>query len=408
MGRLTSPGKVRDAMSLLIAGGLQSGIGFGANIFLARQLDSTRFGQVAVLLATIGLIAGVLSPRFDALIIRAKATGDPGELERQLDDYVAAGMVFGLSVVPLQLIVLFWQDSLGPWSLCLCVATLLSTWAGLVVARYEREGAYSRIASLELAAVAMPHAVAVGMVLVDAALPALLVRELLRGLAIAVMAWVLVPRASRRIRVPGIRRLRDSVARAVPFWLDGGITMGMEHIAPLVARRIGGDALAGQFSIARQLAYIPAILVRPLVTRAMTNWSARIDSAAERVRMVGSVRRFLLLLLLPAGLVTGFGGEFLVSWVYGEEWRLAGVLLSWMAPGIVFFSFAELVRSQFYANYKSEILRFKSLQAGVWALVLLGSWYVTRDGKALAVAFSAMWIVSSLYGERRIAALERG
>lgn len=318
--------------------------GFGVQIVLMRMLMPDDFGRFAMLLAGCGLVQAILSLRLNVLIIRLP------EGDEETAGLYQAALVWETAACVI--IATLWVLSAGlmSWSvLILLTALTLGQWVNQAVAFYERKMDYARISVIETGSQLTGHMVALIGIVAGAGALSLYLRELAVVIC-KLVAFSAIGALPHPIwRRPSRAALVTLWTHARGIWSEGILEGAFARLVILASSGLTGLHGTGLFAQSQRLAMLPHQFLSPIISRMSTNMFSRSNNPADRNRLAISMAISATVLITPAITVTWFWAPDLVPWLFGENWREAGVLLKAMVGVILFLSLFDLLRAFCYA-----------------------------------------------------------
>lgn len=190
---------------------------------------------------------------------------------------------------------------------------------------------------------------------------------------------------------PYLRRCIDKVhihVADIRQHLMPNILMFMPVIAVSVYR-ILDKIMLGMFSTHEDLGYfenaekiinVPTVIVAALGTvmlpRVTTLISEKKDSEVIRYRDIS----VMIVTIFSVGALFGFLGvsEPLTVWMYGESFRMSGVIMQYLAFTLVFLGIGDVIRSQYLIPYKYDRIYIVSAFLGAFVNIVLNLVLIPR------------------------------
>ncbi len=358
--------------ALLMGGGLaQALIGLAGQIVLMRLLLPADFGEFALTFAAVSLVAVITSPRLGVLAIRARESEYTEAFRHRLNSAMAIEAGALLAVMAAWLIL---AGLAAPWSFVAAATVALGHWLGSVTCFFERSLPYRRLAAIETGSQAVGHVVGIGLAWAGAGVASLFLREaVFVVLRVALLAGIgAIPRwPLRRVTFAEWKAiLKDA---RVP-WLDGVVDGGFQRLTILAAGALTGVHGAGLFLQAQRLAMVPHQILSPVAVRLAGNIFSRIESGDDSRRAFGRIALVIGAPLAAAAVGAWVLANPVVPWVFGENWREAGPVLSAMSGVVLGFSLFELGRAYCVSQRRhalmiaGRLVQYTTFAAGCLAL----------------------------------------
>lgn len=151
----------------------------------------------------------------------------------------------------------------------------------------------------------------------------------------AVTYWIQFRRISGDFRGISLEEMKSALYRYIDFFrisLWTNLLSKVSYIIPiLLAERLYASAITGQLDLGRQLLALPLSLITVGLAQVMLQQlSIKVNDNQSIIPLIKKV--FLILfgmsLLMTLGMM--IFGESLFVFIFGEEWRLGGILASWL------------------------------------------------------------------------------
>ena len=390
MGPLRFTGAVRAVATLAAGGVAAQAVVFLARPVLTRLYTPEAWGAVSVFVALAGAIATLATLRYEdavplperdetardvlALVLACAAVGAGvaalllAPRKEIVDALGVAPLASSLPLVPAVALLYAWGNGAQAW---LGRAHL---WRAVAVAI----GAQSVVTvAVQLSA---PEAGAEGLVLGVAAGSA--------AFALVGVGRALARGALRGVTASGVaraaRRYRRFPALGLPASALGQVGA---RLPPLALGAAFGAGVVGQVGLATMAVLVPLAFVSDAVGQVFGVRAAE----AYREGALGPLARRtlgrLLAFVLPAVGAAALLGPELFAWVFGDEWRSAGVYARSLAPWLALAAVAPpLTRAFDAAERQDREVWAGALSAGGVALGLaVGAWLGTPGAAALAL-----------------------
>lgn len=389
---------LRGGAYLLSGTAVQAVVAFAANLVLARALQPSDFGRFAVVQALAGLVLAVISLRVNVLINRTPEGAMTDERRGLLMSVIALETIAAALII-LGLVTM--GGSVEPWDYALVASILLGHWLGFERSMIERLQQFRRVAVIETTAQVGGHILAVGLVLAGIGPAALYLRELFGALAMAAMLRMVGERSVVHFHFPTLAQWRQVFGAARGVWLDSMLENCFQRLTVLVAGAIGGQSGAGLLFQAQRLAIVPQQVFQSVFARSMGVWFCQTDNHNARVRLRRQVARWVIPLLLLAGVADVALADPVVPWLFGEQWRPVVPILVWLAGVVIFLPLFELLRVDAISTRRIRLLLLARVgQYVAFSLPLLPFLWreveLTQLGAALSLSFIAAFGILAL------------
>lgn len=329
----------RRSLARLVTGTISSqAVQLGSSLILSRLYSPTTFGAFASILAIATVLAALMTFSYPAAIPLAKSHSD-GRVLAWLAMFLASCVAVG-SAIALTYLALSGSTLLGYRISWFGVAFIPLTALSLAMVSTlqllsARLGMYSRIARATVTG-ALGQAGSQVLLGVLGAGAAGLNTGFLAGRLLNLR--VLAHRSG--LGRPPTKSMMQSVGRAnsaMPRWLMPTVVlnlMGTTAIAPWIAH-LFGVSTAGAFALAMQMLSVPAALLGQSVGAVLFPKFAHHDrEGGIDPLQVKRYARSLGVIALPAFLPVFMVGPQLFSFVFGEDWVVAGEIAAVLAPWI--------------------------------------------------------------------------
>lgn len=397
--------------SLMVGGGTVAAqlIAFAFVPLITRIYTPEQFGVNNVFLSVLTMLAPVAALRYPMAIVIAKTEADVDGIKR-------VSIVVGALVAVLALaLLLIWTESisaalgleqLGALVILVPVALFFTVLQERIDYQSMRLGAFRAMAATTtVQAAATNVARVVGGLVTPAASVLVVISTLAPGLHTLLLRIGIKGKLKQRVEVPDeasaggllatARRYGDFAYYRAPTDLLASVSQALPVV---LLSTLFSPAIAGLYGLARSVLNIPSVLVGRAVGHVLYARYAEMARAGTPIAPL-TTKATLTLVLFP-GLVILLGGLFappIFDFVFGADWREAGVFAAWMSLWIVFtignvpvFRAIPVIRRQ----RASLIWSFVSLLLRTGAILGAYQWFETAI--ACVAAFSLMSVVTNL------------
>jgi PST family polysaccharide transporter len=381
-------------------------LGLGSTAILARLLDPTQFGYVAMALSALNLLVvfrdfGLTSAAIQRENLSIK--------ERDALFWMNAGIVILVSLVAVSgapLVAAFYgQAEVTPLMQWAAVGFLVTGLGAQHVAILRRRIALGRVFIAEIGGLLAGTACSIAIAFYYRTAMSIVFGTLVQG-AVTTLAYFLLdpwyPKWDRTIKSE-LHLLKFGSNVAV-FNILNYLTNNIGLI--LIGYRHGASA-SGQYNRAQSLYYLPvSFIVMPYMQVQFPMMCKEAsDPVLIRRRYLGLIR-LTSILFTPAALVLPFVSNDLVNVVLGPQWQEAGTILAWFAPAM-----GALGLIGPFGFYMMALARVSELRWwGVGDLIIRGGGAVigsflygavgTAAGFSLATLLVATPIIVAICGRR--------
>lgn len=375
-----SPPLLAHGIALTAGTVVQALAGLGTQIMLMRLLLPEDFGRFAVVFAGCGLVQTILSLRLNVLIIRLP------EQDHQTAALYQAALVW--ETVAAALVTLVWlllADLLSLPVLTLVAALTIGQWVNQALAFYERRMDYRRITLVETGSQLAGHAIALALVFSGAGSLSLYLREL-AAICCRLAGFAAIGALPRPVwRRPTLADWPTLWQHSRGIWSEGLLEGAFARLIILISGGLAGLHGAGLFAQSQRLAMLPHQFLSPVISRMSITLFSRTDQIAKRNQLLLRLGLGTALLMLPGIAVIWLWAPLLVPWLFGDNWREAGLVLRAMIGLVLFLSLFDLLRSFCYAHgWVRPILWGRAAQIAAFVLPTM----VLGFGDTLGLAWS--------------------
>jgi O-antigen/teichoic acid export membrane protein len=335
----------RDTLVLAAGLALAQLVTLGVMPLWSRQYGVDDFAALGVWMSVVAVVSTALLLRFDTCIVIAKTEAEALGLLR-----LCLGLALGggaLLAAVAWMLPAAWRAALGlqpldGWLPLAVLGGALAAALAALLAWANRRRAYLQMTG---ARIVLALGAALGGTLLGAygVAGGLLWGQLAGGVvglaALLVLLSSLLPLKGLEGADPGPRVSATEAARRHPqapryLWPAALLDTITQQLPMLLAVAWFSAAVAGPFSLAWRVLAVPVLMVAGAAGTVFYERFARLaaqDPAAARMLLLRTWRVFALIGLLPTlGLL--LAGEPLFAWVFGAEWRSAGLLAAVLAP----------------------------------------------------------------------------
>jgi O-antigen/teichoic acid export membrane protein len=372
-------------------------ITFASMVVLARLLDPTAFGLVAVAWSVLALLQEMQDSGLAAALVYRRT-----DIQRAAGSALAFAPVvslvlFGIGFAVAPLLARFVGDSAATDVIRALLALLLIRSFGIAPwAIFERGLDYKARARVDLTTAGTQAGVAIGLAAAGAGVWSLVVGQLAGSAAGVAVAWLLVPwRPS--VRDADLRVLREllrygrwvSSVRAVNI-----VNRSLDNV--VIARLLGTTSL-GVYAFAFRMADLPVSLVGAILGRVMFPVYSMLQSDLASIRRIylENLQR-VALVLLPIVVVLMVDAEPIVLALFGDKWRAAITPLQILAAWALVRAFVSPSGPVFDGMGKPHLaLYFQIAGMGILLtllLVLVPRFDLNGAAAAQAIAVTAVGV----------------
>jgi lipopolysaccharide exporter len=351
LNRVLPTGRFRRGVAVLVGGtALGQGLIVLASPILSRLYVPSDMGLMGLYVAFSGFASVAVSLRYETAIVSCKDSKEAAHLVL-VCAILAIPMSFGLSGV-LYFVIVFSVLGFGvlsPYAAALAFPSSLFI-ATFLILRYWfiRDESFVTISRVLVSQNGARAAAQIGLGLTKLGWIGLLLGDLVgRGLGINLMlrsSWRAITQELFPLQFPPLlyvlKRYRKFPIYSLPSSLVDALALNLP--IPLIAQLYGPQE-AGYFTLVQRVLMVPLVLVGSSVA---DTFHARISSYSRE-----TPRQVVPFFLRTAGVLLAFGvgpgvllmmfGQAVFSWVFGEEWATAGLLVTAMVP----LALAQLVVS---------------------------------------------------------------
>ncbi len=334
-----SQGAWRQVLTLLGGAGLAQAIALAASPLLTRLYAPEHFGVFALFASLVTLIATVATGRYELAVILPAGDGEAWQV-------VKLALLIALPVTALTLLAVALGGNalaehagdarLAVWAWLLPVAVLLTALINTLTVWANRRQAYGALAVNRVAQSGATAAASVGLGAAGWASPGLMLGSVI-GQAGA--AWLLVSRRPRGQGEASVATLGELAQRYRDF-----PRINLPHAlldaaqASVVLAMLGaayGGAVLGWYAFALRIARTPLAMIGSSVGQVFQQRAARLaESGGDLAELSRRTTQRLLLIAAPFGVAVMWAPE-LFAWVFGDNWRDAGLYARVLAPWMI-------------------------------------------------------------------------
>ncbi len=170
---------------------------------------------------------------------------------------------------------------------------------------------------------------------------------------------------------------------------------------PLLFAALFDPVVAGMYSLANRVLSMPMLVLGKSVANVFLSGAAQAWREGRFGMRVAEVHGRLAQIGMPPALTLALAGPQLFAWVFGAEWRDAGVIAQWLSPWLYLVFVTSPLSAAFdVLGRQAAGLSFQLLLLGVRAsAIAFGAW---RGDATLAIVLFAMgsgvcWSVQLLW-----------
>lgn len=330
----------------------------GSNLLLARVLAPADFGLIGMIVSVTGVIDLLKDLGLSSATVQRERIDDA---QVNALFWINIGVGAALSVLTAAIAPLlalgYGRPELTRLTLVLSLSTLIGAFSIQHQALLRRTMQLGSIARIDVLSTLFASALAVTAALTGWGVWALVLRQLARLAAQAVVTWRLSPWRPGRPRRGDVRELLRFGTRVSGFQLLNYCERNLDNV--LVGRFAGAQAL-GLYARAYELMRLPLNQVNAPVAAVAVPALSRIVSEPQRYRNAyRTLTRLLLLATVPLCPLFILSAGWLLPAAFGPRWSGSVPILQWLSLGLLIkpllFTTSWLLLSQ---NRSAELLRW--------------------------------------------------
>lgn len=174
------------------------------------------------------------------------------------------------------------------------------------------------------------------------------------------------PGTFRQLRAEGISAVARRYRR-FPIYSTWGVLFNTvsTNAAPIMFAAFFGSAAAGLFALALRVLALPASVVGNAIANVFYSDAAEVHRRGELGTIVVGIHEKLAKITMPPLVIVLLAGPDIFAFVFGENWREAGVLAQWMTPWL----YLSFVSSPLSTSF--SVLEMQARSTSWNALILL-------------------------------------
>jgi O-antigen/teichoic acid export membrane protein len=298
-------------------------LGFVGSVILARILAPQEFGIFAIAAFIVSFLSTVGNVGLGAALIQRK--GELAEDDIQTVFTIQQGT---FTVLFLFIFVLspglrtFYPDlpAGSEWLVrALGLSLLITSFRTVPTIILERDLAYTKIATIEVAEVLTYQFTAVGLAAFGFGIWSLVWASILRALAGVAVIFRYV-RWRPRLRV-SVQKAKTLLKFGIPYQLNSLLSMLTEAVIPSLVAAVSGAAAVGYLNLAKNSSHLPIRVVTDSFGQAAYPAFSKIQDDKESLReFVTKSTNILSLVMIPVSLFMVALGPELIQTIYGTKW----------------------------------------------------------------------------------------
>ncbi len=343
--RLRSNAHARNALILTLGTAAAQGIVVCAMPLLSRIYTPKDFGLLAIFLAVSNIVATAVTLRFETAILLPK-----NEIESRSLVLISiiSTSIFGILaacaswLIPDHFKAETGLSSLGEWLVLSIFCGVASAFIATGSSWYNRQRAYIKISQLRFtqSVTCVFLGIALGLWGFNGGLMfAQIISSFIVAALVLVDLFKIQVNLEKHNLLSVIRQHSASPKFLLPASLLDVVTLQLPTL--LIGIWFSSEA-AGQFSMAWKILALPAALIGAAVGQVfLQRFSATWPDAQSSRRLLFQTWKMLALVGLFPTIIIAVYGQYLFSWILGEEWREAGDIARVISPML----FAILISS---------------------------------------------------------------
>lgn len=378
---------------------------YGTIVLLGFWLPATTFGDLAIASAVFAIAQVVGELGLVGAVIQTPEAEEPvlsTAFWLNIAASVAVGLIALLSAGGIAALLDY--PSAAP---ILRVVSLAFPIAALTVvprALLMRELRFRRLSTATWSGEVAFGSVAVGATLAGAGLWGVLAAMIVQRAVLSALLWFSTPWRPKALVD------RDAVAALLRFGLPASLTglfgQAANYIGYGAVGRFVGIAGVGYYHFAAQTSLLPLQRLAGIVARVAFPAMAQVQGQPQRMRRAFlDSSRYLLTVMLPAGVVMAGAGPWFLRAAYGDKWLESALPLRLLAVAGIFFAL-EIAKAYYRAVGKPEramylvALSIGSFLAALWLLASAGGVTPVSVAAAMAIAVALSGMVGWWFAAR--------
>ena len=357
----------RGGIATALGTGLRSLIDLGATLVIVRLISPEAFGWVAMVVAITGLIDMFKDMGLATVTIQSPTISD-GQLSVLFWLNVGLGAALTLLTAALApaLAWIYGEPTLVDITLALSLSMLIGSVAIQPLALLRRRLQFERVVMVEFAATAVGAMSVVSGALAGLGVWALVLRQLLRPLTLAVAATLAAGRWPGLPRRAPVRELLAAGGRLTGFQVTNYIERNLDNA--LIGRFSGAFDL-GCYTRAYDLLRLPLSQIGgPAASIALPALSRLISEGARYREAYLKILRSILLLTVPIYLFLVICADWIIPLAFGPQWDRAIPMFRWLGVALLVKPISYTTGWLFISQGRMrELLRWGLLATGIAA-----------------------------------------
>jgi O-antigen/teichoic acid export membrane protein len=367
------------------------GIGFASTLVLARILNTSDFGIVAIAFTISAALNSVSNVGVTENLIRYKTVGRP-ELDTGFTVQLIKGVITGALLVVAAPIAATWfsEPRLTKVIYVLAVVFALSGLENIAIINFRREMRFDREFQLS---------VTERLVTFAATLTAAIFLRSYWALVIGMLVGKIVRVAATYLMEPyrpqlGLHAWKELAGFSMWMWLSSLVYIVWIRADPLIVGSQVSKAVLGLYVVALDIALLPATeIMEPIGSVLFAGFAAEHNAGRDPRGNAFSLAVSLMTIMAPIALVISAASTEIVGVLLGPKWSAAAPIVAILTFSVMLSPFSNTAAQSLTASGKIRSNLAVVVCASVIKVVVL--YLAARTGELYVIAVSALTITSA-------------
>lgn len=161
------------------------------------------------------------------------------------------------------------------------------------------------------------------------------------------------------------------------------------NMTPIILLALFGSPIAGLYALTHRILTLPSSLIGNAVSKVFLAEAPSAHRQGKLEELVDKIYRKLLYFATPIALIIVSYGDVLFSFVFGAEWKTAGVYAQWMAPWLyLHFLWHPLSTISVILKLQKELLIINIISFFLRIVAIYLAYTVFMDSELVIAVFS--------------------
>jgi lipopolysaccharide exporter len=367
------------------------GIGIASTLVLARLLDTTDFGIVAIAFTISAALSSISNVGVTENLVRHKTVGR-AELDTGFTFQLVKGVITGMLLAAAAPIAATWfsEPRLTNVIYVLAAVFALSGLENIGIVNFRRDMRFDREFQLSVIERVLTFAATLTAAFLLRSYWALVIGMLVAKIVRVIATYVMEPYRPKL----GLHAWGELAGFSMWMWLSSLVYIVWIRADPLVVGSQVSKAVLGLYVVALDIALLPATeIMEPIGAVLFAGFAAEHNAGSDPRGNTFSLAVSLMIVMAPIALIISAASTEIVGLLLGPKWSSAAPIVAILTFTVVLSPFSNTAAQSLTASGK---IRSNLAVVTCASLIKVGVLYVAaRTGNLYVIAISALTITSA-------------